>query len=319
MAQDAAKLLILQANLESLVGQLDAKTNEVTAATQEAATQKALVQQITKKLDVLSKRCKTLEQENTRMCEAQVGRVEAEVQTEPDAVLESLRAETAAVQESLRDAKTDWEAMAASLQAQAAQEAAGQLAALEVANEARRALEAQLHEANERAVSAASESAEQFAAEAARAREDRDRALREKNRVEVRLRETEDDEMVDRRLVCKLLVTYVQKGADEEILDLMSVILNFTPEQRRAVGARTVRDVARDNTIREGGMGGMLSFVSALTGIEGVSAEKAKAVEGKSFAEVWNTYLFEEEEESRAGAAVAGEAGAGASAVAAGR
>ena len=42
-------------------------------------------------------------------------------------------------------------------------------------------------------------------------------------------------------------------------------------------------------------------------------------VEGKSFAEVWNTYLFEEEEESRAGAAVAGEAGAGASAVAAGR
>ena len=114
MAQDAAKLLILQANLESLVGQLDAKTNEVTAATQEAATQKALVQQITKKLDVLSKRCKTLEQENTRMCEAQVGRVEAEVQTEPDAVLESLRAETAAVQESLRDAKTDWEAMAAS-------------------------------------------------------------------------------------------------------------------------------------------------------------------------------------------------------------
>ena len=63
----------------------------------------------------------------------------------------------------------------------------------------------------------------------------------------------------------------------------------------------------------------MLSFVSALTGIEGVSAEKAKAVEGKSFAEVWNAYLFEEEEESRAGAAVAGEAGAGARAAAAGR
>ena len=193
MAQDAAKLHILQAmqrcppphtllppvadgpllarqaNLESVVGQLDAKTNEVAAATQEAATQKALVQQITKKLDVLSKRCKTLEQENTRMAEAQVGRVEAEVQTEPDAVLLRAQAETAAAQESLRDAKADWDAMAAGLQAQAAQEAVEQLAALEVANEARHALEAELQQANERAASAASESAAQRAAEAARA------------------------------------------------------------------------------------------------------------------------------------------------------
>ena len=155
------------------------------------------------------------------------------------------------------------------------------------------------------------DAARDSAAEAARAREERDRALRDKDRVEARLRETEDDEKVDRRLVCKLLVTYVQKGADEEILDLMSVILNFTPEQRRAVGARTAGAVERDNTIREGGVGGMLSFVSALTGIEGVSAEKAKAVEGKSFAEVWNTYLFEEEE--------GGESGGGAGARAAGQ
>ena len=151
------------------MGQLDAKTSEVAAATQEAATQKALVQQITKKLDVLSKRCKTLEQENTRMAEAQVGRVEAEVQTEPDAVLLRAQAETAAAQESLRDAKADWDAMAAGLQAQAAQAAAEQLAALEVANEARGALEAELEQANERAASAASESAAQRAAEAARA------------------------------------------------------------------------------------------------------------------------------------------------------
>lgn len=151
------------------MGQLDAKTNEVAAATQEAATQKALVQQITKKLDVLSKRCKTLEQENTRMAEAQVGRVEAEVQTEPDSVLLRAQAETAAAQESLRNAKADWDAMAAGLQAQAAQKAAEQLAALEVANEARRALEAELQQANERAASVASESAAQRAAEAVRA------------------------------------------------------------------------------------------------------------------------------------------------------
>ena len=148
---------------------MDAKTSEVAAATQEAATQKALVQQITKKLDVLSKRCKTLEQENTRMAEAQVGRVEAEVQTEADAVLLRAQAETAAAQESLRDAKADWDAVATGMQAQAAREAAEQLAALEVANEARGALEAELEQANERAASAASESAAQRAAEAARA------------------------------------------------------------------------------------------------------------------------------------------------------
>ncbi len=35
-----------------VVGQLDVKTKEAVAATQEAATQKALVLQITKKLDV---------------------------------------------------------------------------------------------------------------------------------------------------------------------------------------------------------------------------------------------------------------------------
>ena len=51
----------------------------------------------------------------------------------------------------------------------------------------------------------------------------------------------------------------------------------------------------QENRIREGGVGGMLSSMSALTGIEGVSAEKAKDLEGKSFAEVWNTYLFEDE------------------------
>ena len=166
---DGLLLSARQANLESVVSQLGAKTNEATAAAQEAVTQRAFVQQITKKLDVLSRRCKTLEQENTRMCEARAEMIEAEVQTEPDAVLLRAQADTEAVQESLRDSKNEGGAMAASLQAQVAREAARQLAALEVANEARRALEAQLHEATERAASAASENAAQLTAEAARA------------------------------------------------------------------------------------------------------------------------------------------------------
>ena len=58
--------------------------------------------------------------------------------------------------------------------------------------------------------------------EASRAREDRDRALRDKERAEARLRDTEDGEMVDRGL-CASFWSRTEKGADEEILDLMSV------------------------------------------------------------------------------------------------
>tara|TARA_B110001452_G_scaffold259774_1_gene256532 strand:- start:229 stop:429 length:201 start_codon:yes stop_codon:yes gene_type:complete len=52
---DAMKLKLLQANLESMVQQLDGKSKEAAAAAQEVANQKALVQQITKKLDVSPK------------------------------------------------------------------------------------------------------------------------------------------------------------------------------------------------------------------------------------------------------------------------
>lgn len=144
-------------------------------------------------------------------------------------------------------------------------------------------------------VSGLQEAANASASDAAKALEDRDRARRERDRAETRLRETEDDEMVDRRLVCKLLLTYIQRGADEEILDLMSVILNFTKEQRLAVGARTVESVKQENAIQQGGVGGMINFVSALTGIES-SQVKQEDVEGKTFAEVWNKYLLAEDE-----------------------
>ena len=50
----------LQANLSSLVQQLDAKTAEAKTAAADAAKQRELVQQITKKLDVLAKQNKTL-------------------------------------------------------------------------------------------------------------------------------------------------------------------------------------------------------------------------------------------------------------------
>ena len=52
MADAKLHAKLLQANLESMVQQLDAKSKEAAAASQEVATQKQLVQQITKKLDV---------------------------------------------------------------------------------------------------------------------------------------------------------------------------------------------------------------------------------------------------------------------------
>lgn len=153
------------------MSQLDAKTKEAAAASKEALNQKALAQQITKKLDVLSKKVKTLEQENTRLVEARLPGQEVEVQTEPDAVLLQAEAATAAAHERHAAAEKEWEAKASGLQAQAAREAEEHRAALAAADEARRAVEAELAAAAERAAGAAAEGAAKLFAEGARAEE----------------------------------------------------------------------------------------------------------------------------------------------------
>ena len=72
------------------MGQLDAKTSEVAAATQEAATQKALVQQITKKLDVLAKQNKTLQKESAQHAAAREHQTEAAAQKKASRRVECL-------------------------------------------------------------------------------------------------------------------------------------------------------------------------------------------------------------------------------------
>ena len=77
----------LQANLSSLVQQLDAKTAEAKTAAADAAKQRELVQQITKKLDVLAKQNKTLQKESAQHAAAREHQTEAAAQTDEDARL----------------------------------------------------------------------------------------------------------------------------------------------------------------------------------------------------------------------------------------
>uniref|UniRef100_A0A7S0J2M8 Uncharacterized protein n=1 Tax=Calcidiscus leptoporus TaxID=127549 RepID=A0A7S0J2M8_9EUKA len=86
---------LMQANLESVVEQLKQKTEEAEAAKRDAAKQKELVIQITKKLDSVSKRNKALEKENMRNAAARETRTESGVQTEPDAQLVAAEASAA--------------------------------------------------------------------------------------------------------------------------------------------------------------------------------------------------------------------------------
>lgn len=44
-----------------------------------------------------------------------------------------------------------------------------------------------------------------------------------------------DENLVDRRIVNKLLVTYLERKASAEVLNLMIKMLGFTDEQRRLV------------------------------------------------------------------------------------
>ena len=114
------KLKILQANLESVVAQLEAKTKEADGAHRDAAMQKELTAQMTKKLDVVAKRNKQLEKENARFVSARDEMLATAVQTEPDALLVDAEAARDAALAAARDA----EARAASEKAAAAEAAA---------------------------------------------------------------------------------------------------------------------------------------------------------------------------------------------------
>ena len=107
MSTDAAKVRMLQANLEHMVGQLEAANKETAAAVADASKQRELVGQITKKLDSVSKKNKALEKDAQRILSSREHMVSTEVQSEPDAVLLAAHAEVATLTEAVAKARED--------------------------------------------------------------------------------------------------------------------------------------------------------------------------------------------------------------------
>ena len=103
MSTDAAKVRMLQANLEHMVGQLEAANKETAAAVADASKQRELVGQITKKLDSVSKKNKALEKDAQRILSSREHMVSTEVQSEPDAVLLAAHAEVATLTEAVAE------------------------------------------------------------------------------------------------------------------------------------------------------------------------------------------------------------------------
>ena len=105
MSDVEEKARILQANLEEVVNQLEAKTKQCTEAMKELKSQQDLVAQMAKKLDVVTKRNKQVEKENARILAARDEMVSSTVQTEPDAQLLAAREDAAKAEAAAAEAK----------------------------------------------------------------------------------------------------------------------------------------------------------------------------------------------------------------------
>lgn len=84
-----------------------------------------------------------------------------------------------------------------------------------------------------------------------------------------------NDDMVDRRLVVKLLVTYIEGKNKEEVLDLMVKILQFNEEEKRRI-----------QMLKNGGLGRWLGF-GARTSDDGLPPQA-------TLSELWVDFLMKE-------------------------
>jgi hypothetical protein len=93
-----------------------------------------------------------------------------------------------------------------------------------------------------------------------------------------------DDDVVDRALVTNLFVDYIKKRRSLDVLALIGKILNFTDEQKEAVGLK----VPSQNYIK-----------SLITSIVGPLAPPSPPeVEGDNLAELWINFLLTESGEA---------------------
>mmetsp|Transcript_31912 Transcript_31912/g.77766 ORF Transcript_31912/g.77766 Transcript_31912/m.77766 type:complete len:1081 (-) Transcript_31912:172-3414(-) len=107
-----------------------------------------------------------------------------------------------------------------------------------------------------------------------------------------KLRElSSEGNMVDRRLVVKLIVTYFQQGYSNDVLDLMSRMLHFTEEEKIKVGL--------GSTVLGRTLNGVSSWLSSMATMEGENEGKGN-LDDKNLADLWVDFLMQETEQERA-------------------
>mmetsp|Transcript_26268 Transcript_26268/g.44011 ORF Transcript_26268/g.44011 Transcript_26268/m.44011 type:complete len:490 (+) Transcript_26268:2878-4347(+) len=90
--------------------------------------------------------------------------------------------------------------------------------------------------------------------------------------------------MVDRRLVVKLIVTYFQQNYSSDVLDLMARMLQFTDDDKRKVG------------IGQGVLGSMSSWLASIAG--GETHDMKESFDDKNLADLWVDFLMQETTEN---------------------
>ncbi|KAF8108521.1 hypothetical protein N665_0108s0056 [Sinapis alba] len=105
----------------------------------------------------------------------------------------------------------------------------------------------------------------------------------------------ESDNLVDRRIVIKLLVTYFQKNHSKEVLDLMVRMLGFSEEDKERIG---VAQQGGGKGVVRGVLGFPGRFVGGIMGGKSAGSHpNAAASDNQSFADLWVDFLLKDAEE----------------------
>ena len=108
---------------------------------------------------------------------------------------------------------------------------------------------------------------------------------------------SQDEELVDRRLVNKLLTTYLDRSQkfDSEILALMCNILGFTEEQKAKIGQ------ARDARGTAGSANAVTSWLGGNGGSTNNSKKKVAITvdpNKTNLSELWKSYLIDSDDDN---------------------
>ncbi|KAL0724580.1 hypothetical protein Bca4012_039179 [Brassica carinata] len=104
----------------------------------------------------------------------------------------------------------------------------------------------------------------------------------------------ESDNLVDRRIVIKLLVTYFQKNHSKEVLDLMVKMLGFSEEDKERIG---VAQQGGGRGVVKGVLGFPGRFVGGILGGKTAGSHANAASDNQSFADLWVDFLLKDAEE----------------------